>query len=290
MKEMQDNNLFGEDSTPTSPVPMIKEIALRDITQAVDLTEFRKQNYEAKHNCTDFLLPVGNSGTDDASSCDYPAANNDNFDWTTSQEESEDTPVVISNNGYCEKIENETGTEPNNKPTSKVTSVSCAVTHTYSSPVYESSPTLGTIDENSASRKREHLYAVPTDVAEGHITPNGDVTSKDHSPYRKQIKFALDLDTSPDSTAADDKPLRRSSVPDSKLPKESRTFHPLKRQTVHARRDKTLSSFNLEKCSKEELLLMWKSSEVDLTEKLQAAVKDKQRLETKLTSMKSTAV
>jgi len=293
---MQDNNLFGEDSTPTSPVPMIKEIALRDMTQAVDLTEFRKQNHhESKHNSTDLLLPLVLSNNEDTSPGGYPTANNDAFEWSSPQKESTFTPTVIPNNGYCERIEDETKEFNNSHPLSASNSTSNDVSHIYSSPVYETSQLLETIKENTVCKGRDHLHGVPTEVTGDFLTPNGNVSPRNdlNTPKRKEIKFALETETS-GPLLFDDKPARRSSVPDSKLPKESRTFHPRKRQTVHGnRRDKTHSSFNVEKFSKEELLLMWKSSEVEYNEKLKAVVKDRQRLETKLTAMElhlSTAV
>lgn len=276
---MQDNNLFGEDSTPTSPTPMIKEISLRDITQAVDLKEFRKQNHEGKNNCTDLLLPLGTCNRDDSST----SVNNDGFDWTTPQTETaESSSVSLSSETDKGVFSNDLAQYHSNKN---------GGTHTYSSPVFESNPVLETIDENNTATG--HFYDVPSDIREENLTPNGDVVSEEVLPKRKEIKFALEFETS-DSAESNEKPARRLSIPDTKLPKESRTFHPRKRQTIHGnRRDRTQSSFNVEKFSKEELLLMWKSSEVELNQKLKAAVKDKQRLETKLSAMKlhmSTAV
>lgn len=293
MKEMQDNNLFGEDSTPTSPTPMIKEIALRDITQAVDLTEFRKQNHEQKNHCTELLLPRSSSTRGDT---DNASVNNDGFEWSSPKLESGGKASTSSSNGICSATIVEKDIELKRlKSENALTSES---NHTYSSPVTESIPSLKSIaDTNSVGR--DHLYDVPSDVHEGLLTPNGDVAPGEPSPKRKEIKFVLETETEEETEYNNEQTVRRLSVPDSsitgtKMPKESRTFHPRKRQTVHGnRRDKNLSNFNVERFSKEELLLMWKSSEVELNEKLQAAVKDKQRLETKLTAMKlhmSTAV
>lgn len=85
---MQDNNLFGDDSQPSTPVPKITEISLKDITQVVDMDEFRKQNLEFKGNCSDLLLPGKETNVDDCST-------NAGFDWTPPQKDEHDLSSEI---------------------------------------------------------------------------------------------------------------------------------------------------------------------------------------------------
>lgn len=142
-------------------------------------------------------------------------------------------------------------------------------------------------------KREEHVYAVPSELDPClpiQKTPNGDMFSDEYKPRRRELSFSPDACPRKDGLALKNEigapAFRRLSIPDTQT-KESRTFHPRKRQTVHGnRREKTQSNLDIEHFSKEELLLMWKSSELELSNKLEAAVKDKQRLETKLNALK----
>lgn len=289
MKEMQDNNLFGDDSQPSTPVPKITEISLKDITQVVDLDEFRKQNLELKGNCSDFLLPV----KDDDSST------NAAFDWTPPAPNTLDlsseilTSCVFNKKRANDSVDTIFAPRGDDK-TNSVDQLS-EKRETYSKPFFDIEPNLETISETGSIKAEANIYGVQSKLdfclPTHKKTPNGDMFSEEYRPKRKELSFSKEACSS--CTASSDphseagsSAIRRLSIPEIKA-KDSRTFHPRKRQTVHGnRREKCQTNFDIENVSKEELLLMWKSSELELSDKLEAAVKDKQRLETKLTALK----
>lgn len=288
MKEMQDNNLFGDDSLPNEPAPQITEISLRDIGQAVDLTEFRKQNLQMANTCGDFLLPVKETNVDECST-------NVAFDWTPPQTNANAlSPGLLSSSSFpvsfpeTNTLACETNEVNEFDPFTAKTEPS-----SYATPFFDIEPTLETISETVSLQDQEHDNPSETDpcILIQKKTPNGDMFSDEYRPKRRELTFSTD--SCPSRPASHDHnsdlyapAIRRLSIPDTNT-KDSRTFHPRKRQTVHGnRRDKSQRNFDIEKFSKEELLLMWKSSELELNDKLDAAVKDKQRLETKLTALK----
>ncbi|XP_060554663.1 uncharacterized protein LOC132715643 isoform X2 [Ruditapes philippinarum] len=281
MKEMQDNNLFGDDSQPSTPVPKITEISLKDITQVVDMDELRKQNLEFKGNCGDLLLPVRETNVDDCST-------NAGFDWTPPQKDEHDLSTeILSSCSFSSSFSTGNSSvqkNPDNFDPLRYKSET--------PPLIESS--LQTISETNLVKREEHVYDVPSELDPclplQKKTPNGDMFSDEYKPKRRELSFSPDACPQKGGVVLNNEKgvssFRRLSIPDTKT-KESRTFHPRKRQTVHGnRRDKTQSNLDIEHFSKEELLLMWKSSELELSNKLEAAVKDKQRLETKLNALK----
>ncbi|XP_045160468.1 glutamate receptor ionotropic, NMDA 3A-like [Mercenaria mercenaria] len=307
MKEMQDNNLFGDDSQPSTPAPKITEISLKDITQVVDLNEFRKQNLEFKGNCSNLLLPVKESNVDDCSTNEGfdwtpPQANahdsftKDDFDWIPPQKSVHDLSTEILSScsfpgSYSISDTTEKDSDTDNFDPLKIKGESSSFT----TPFFEIEPSLQTISETNPLTAEDNMYDSPSELDPclpvQNKTPNGDMFSDEYKPKRKELSFSPDACSS--RRASGDAgnevcapAIRRLSIPETKT-KESRTFHPRKRQTVHGnRRDKSQTKLDIEHFSKEELLLMWKSSELELSNKLEAAVKDKQRLETKLNALK----
>ncbi|XP_052777866.1 glutamate receptor ionotropic, NMDA 3A-like [Mya arenaria] len=296
MKEMQDNNLFGDESTPCSPSPQIREISLRDITQAVDLSEFRKQNMiENQEHLLDFTLPTKVKDFDESTSLNHRSVSHDGFDWSAQQSDSQDILTGIASEDPLiseSSAVNDPPTINDAEEFGPFVSNNAQEAHTYTSPVFELEPSHSIELVTETKSGREHLYDVPLEIrqcdSKEKKTPNGDLFSDEYRPKRKELSFAPESHTvrRNSSDQLKDQHMRRLSIPDTK-PKDSRTFHPRKRQTIHGnRRGKTSTGFNVDKFSKEELLLMWKSSELEMNERLQTAVKDKQRLETKLTALK----
>lgn len=291
MKEMQDNNLFGDDSQPSTPVPKITEISLKDITQVVDLDEFRKQNLELKGNCSDFLLPV----KDDDSST------NAAFDWTPPPSNTLDlsseilTTCVFNEKRADDSVDTIFTARDDNKTNSVDQFSKKRETSSHSKPFFDTEPNLETISETGSLKAESNVYGVQSKhefcLHTHNKTPNGDMFSEEYRPKRKELSFSKEAcssrtESNDPHSEAGSSAIRRLSIPEIKS-KDSRTFHPRKRQTVHGnRREKCQTNFDIENVSKEELLLMWKSSELELSDKLEAAVKDKQRLETKLTALK----
>lgn len=290
MKEMQDANLFGDETCPNTPSPHITEISLKDIVQAVDLNEFRKQNHEDRGNCRDKLLPVKENNSEQST-----VASNAAFDLTPPDPVTDLSTEVL--NMFADYYpENGTIKETN---TDEEEFVQFKTNSNNLCPIreQEGETAVEVLSETETNSCSEQVYDVPSEVLPACIsknkTPNGDMFSNDHKQTNKELSFSPSVFSRTDENEsgvsnADLYPStnRRFSSPDNNT-KDSRTFHPRKRQTVHGnRRDRTHRHIEVEKFSKEELMLMWKSSELELNEKLKEAVKDKQRLETKLTALK----
>lgn len=286
---MQDNNLFGDDTAPSSSMPEITEISLRDITQAVDLTEFRKQNLEHKTHCHDLLLPVKETDVDI-----FNAA----FDWTPPHPETTD----LTSHCLVGDLFEQNLTEKRERMTENSEQVAFDLCSLNSSSVSNSRPffdvesNLETISETEPLTDRDIECDSPLEtdpcLTVQMKTPNGDLFSDEYKPKQRGLSCSsepCEAETAADGEDTDDtgnSTERRISIPNTNM-KDSRTFHPRKRQIVQGRgRDMTHSNFDVDRFSKEELLLMWKSSELELSERLEMAVKDKQRLESKLSALK----
>ncbi|KAL4235675.1 hypothetical protein ACF0H5_004070 [Mactra antiquata] len=289
MKEMQDANLFGDETVPNTPSPHITEISLKDIAQAVDLNEFRKQNLEEREHCREKLLPVKEVDNEHEHTT---VASNAGFDFTPPQTTPDLSTEVFSLFPDC-CSENDT----REHVTTIVPGVGQPDKGGYDvcqrwRQTLESS--LDVVSETDNENCSENGYDIEPDEATSMLStkaPNGDIFSNNHKQSNNELTFApniLNHDAEKDVFNDDLYPstCRRSSTPET-ITKDSRTFHPRKRQTVHGnRRDRNQLSIEVDKFSKEELMLMWKSSELELNAKLKEAVKDKQRLQSKLTALK----
>ncbi|KAH3695908.1 hypothetical protein DPMN_083366 [Dreissena polymorpha] len=305
MKQMQDNHLFGDDTSQMSLTPDIREVSLRNISQAVDLEEFRKQNQlENLCHLDDIVIPRRQAKTDETEfKCSFTNLN-DGFNWSfpnsdsheiNARPSSSDT-LYDTNKKRCNGMESALNDSDEFGPFITGT----LDTNSFNCPVFEvgSYPSPVVHSDKRYSRSEEHVYEVPAGSLSDcnhkpKITSNGDAFSNIIKPKTKMLSFAqepfLTTDNSSEASSVatcDVVQQRRLSIPETKQ-KDSRTFHPRKRQTIHGnRRGRSQTAFKVDKFSKEELLLMWKPSELELNDKLHADVKDKQRHDTKLNSPK----
>lgn len=289
MQEMQDNNLFGDDSTPTTPAPHITEISLKDISSAVDLNEFRRQQREelVKHKL------IKTSAIDE--SVDLP-------DWLTKPSE----PDPSSDNTIYEPEAESASLSREISPGESLISRgllechdsstcdrSAEATSFYASPSLEKQTEFELIEETLESDE-EHVddtsCGIPLNADSSHTArgdyysplPNGNAFGDKYRPLR--LNETMDrnkcLLQGGSSGSRDNGLSRRASFPDKgKLgglePRK-------KRKSFNERSGRTDYSFNIDKFTKEELLCMWKSKELELNARLKEAVKDKEKLEHKL--------
>ena len=289
MQDLKDNNLVDDTGTAA---PEIIEIPLRDLCTNIDLDALRKQNEPAD--------------ADD----DWPSSWQD--DWLLPDRE-EMTPLNAANNSSHEEI-----CETNNCSPLLETSQN----GTLDSPnrnSLEDDPDDGENEEttNSAGEKDltpinlEECKLVDIDINEPTTTQMAVVPFRRRSNPR--VRFADngrlscgDLTSLPGempnnvnddryskckSSWCEDRNNILASV-DSKdtsvLPMKNNQFKSLiwKRPSLQ---DQLLPSmqtgFCVESITKEELLVMWKTSEIELTRRLEKALKEKARLEQKLADL-----
>ena len=295
MKEMEDNNLFGSDATEASPSPQITEISLRDITQAVDLSEFKRQNREDIGDLSSIFTYLKESNVDDNNWSTSPASPGNE---TTDKPPTFSLEVDSNNFSLIDVSSGENLISTGSTPTAETPQIQISdqpsinsaadfnddftyakglLNHKSVDNREQTCLDLFQESDNDSKRKKELNFALDTDC----VTPNGDLRSRNHKTFQNQL-FSTSSDSRNEFGGNTEGPLvRHFSM--QKSNKDSRTYHPRKRQSVYGNNKPSGGrNFNVEKFSKEELLLMWKSSELDLNQKLEAAKKDKEKLESKL--------
>ena len=283
---MRDNNLFGDDSTPNTPAPEITEISLKDISSAVDLNEFRRQQKEelSRHKLVkENEIDEGNDLPDWLAKSSETGPSHDNIIF---EKEAETNPLSLEISpgesfiarGLLECHDSSICDRPADDSS------------IYASPVIEKYTGFGLIEETlepDTERIEDTSCGILMSEDDTHATrgefysqlPNG-------NPYRP-LRLHETTDTNKcvlqrmDSNSRGSNINRRSSFP---LKRQSGSSESRRKRTSFNERSgrKTDYSFNIDKFTKEELLCMWKSKELELNARLNEAVKDKERLEHKL--------
>lgn len=293
MQEMQDNNLFGDDSTPNTPAPQITEISLKDISSAVDLNEFRRQQREEliRHKLT-----KENAIEDSLDLPDWLAKESETtsfHDNTTFPSESETASCsreispseCLISRGLLECHD------------SSICDRTADASSFYASPKTVNQPTFDLIEEaletdNEQAKGSDYGISVGNDrknITRGEYykpLPNGNLFADSYRPLRLDETITANRCHLVSRTNSGETGLnRRSSLPNhhektglSESRKKRKSFY----DKSGSRADKTDYSFNIDQFTKEELLCMWKSKELELNARLKEAVKDKEKLEHKL--------
>ena len=263
MKDMKDKNLFGEDDSPNAAPPCITEVSLREIGTKIDFNALKSQTYE-------------NPNGSDVDNDDNKAY----ADWFLSNPaecQSLNEFITTSDVFSTQNRENELISKDNspNVPTEKK---------------YESSDGETENDSSDESEQTRLLSGTcssitPTRVPNGHL-PNQYIQESSegmccNNSDEKHLKTLNKM-----SSKAF---LHRSysiSTCDPTIDSEMNR----KLSTVHSARRKSDMSVPivLDDLTKEELLLLWKASEVDLGTKLDNALREKLRLEEKMASYEGT--
>ena len=300
---MQDNNLFGDDSTPASPAPLITEISLKDISSAVDLNEFRRQQRE---ELSRYKLTKEKAIDDSA---DLP-------EWLLKPSE----PLNSRENAIYES-ETETATcshdiSPGGSLISRgllechdssICDRSADANPFYASPVIDHSPPIYDLIEDNVEPENERQNNSNCGTASGDNRaytarekylkplPNGNLFADSYRPLRIDETVTSKRCLLNDRFDSQDVELnRRSSLPINRGHGQLSLLEPRKKRKsfydrtatrpgrTGNRTDRTDYSFNIDQFSKEELLCMWKSKELELNTRLKEAVRDKEKLEHKL--------
>ena len=282
---MRDNNLFGDDSCPPTPAPEITEISLKDISSAVDLNEFRRQQREqlsrhklVKENEIDEDLNLPEWLT--KPSVTVPPHDNMIFEKETeSQSLSRDISPGDSfiSRGLLECHDSSICDRP------------AEDNSFYASPVTEKYTGFDLIEETiepESERVEDTSCGLFIGDDDTHAT-RGDFYSQlpNGNPYRP-LRLHETMDTNRcllqrmDSNPRDLNISRRSSLP----ARRSGSSESRRKRTSFNEKSGSKSgySFNIDKFTKEELLCMWKSKELELNARLSEAVRDKEKLEHKL--------
>ena len=294
---MQDNNLFGDESSPASPAPQITEISLKDISSAIDLNEFRRQQREELRR---HKLTKDNAIEDNSDLPEWLMKPSEQFDShenaifepeveTASSSRDISPGECLISRGLLECHD------------SSICDRSAEANPFYASPIIDipPPPSYDLIEETIEPESEPQIDSI-CGTASGDIEaytardkhikplPNGNLFADSYRPLRIDetvtSKRCL-LNDRTDSRQTDVS--RRSSLPINNGDSRQSLIRPRKKrksfyERTGTRPDRGDYSFNIDQFTKEELLCMWKSKELELNTRLKEAVRDKEKLEHKL--------
>ncbi|KAL5022257.1 hypothetical protein ScPMuIL_001412 [Solemya velum] len=269
MKQMKDNNLFGDDS-PDAETPCITEISLKDLCQQIDLEALRRPRRS-------------DEGLDDASKLIDEWPDNWQDDWLLPESPVHvPGPSALSDDldTSLDNVNSENALLPSLRIESEVTLEK------------QSEIQCDTVIE-SVCRPPPPQYSELRFVEKlpnGHLSC-GDIASLSHDRF---IRSNLDNNIKPRTQSWDDDTYGHSDcqiegpfvLPSRQGPLCSAAK--TQRSLSDGHSPPMLPNVNMhlvDDVSKEDLLLMWKKSEIEMSQKLDQALLEKSRLEKKLAQL-----
>ena len=297
---MQDNNLFGDESSPASPAPQITEISLKDISSAIDLNEFRRQQREEMHR---HKLTKENAIDD----------NTDLPEWLIKPSDQLDSHENAVYEPEAETASSSRDISPGESLISRgllechdssICDRPSEANPFYASPIIDipPPPSYDMIEETiepETESQHDSAFGNATGDTETYTAldkpikplPNGNLFADSYRPLRSDdtvtSKRCLLNERTDRTDFSQGENTRRSSLPINKGDSRHSFTGPRKKrksfyERTGSRPDRGDYSFNIDQFTKEELLCMWKSKELELNTRLKEAVRDKEKLEHKL--------
>jgi len=274
---MKDKNLFGDDESPTAVEPCITEISLKDLCTKIDFEALKSQTYE--------LGGVEDSGDDDDPNNWFLEDNENKFskgdnperfssmqkEICSSLPEVDEKDVVyepvITGQEECEKYKKEDNKEENE----------------------DDNESDSAINEQTELINHDKNDSAPDAFGE---LPNGHVSyvpsQSNKSPDSYKYPQAQLSDSSDDKVISPSPSIQRSSSFLRRQDNENSRSHSRKRKswtepTTGRRKSDNVLTYN--DITKDELLLMWKASELTLGNRLDKALREKTKLEKKIAEL-----
>ena len=262
---MRNNNLFGDDSPTNTEAPCITEISLKELSSNIDFNALKSQFQEGELSSTDDLERNENSNN----------TKKENANWYLREEDMDDEPETkyrcVNNRRHTECFD----TNESNIPfLVKVKKRS----HSASDPYHPEKRRQSLLQPYTEISSNEPVI---DNAIQEELVPNGHLSH--NCKYSHEHQDACSAPPTYDSlnfpNHISQSKCRKKSLPVN----QRRTNHQKRGSLMITKCEKeALASLNYDEFTKDDLLLMWKASEIELRELLEKALREKSVLEKKL--------
>ncbi|OWF44765.1 Glutamate receptor ionotropic, NMDA 3A [Mizuhopecten yessoensis] len=265
MQQMREDKLFGDEDSPVAAPPCITEISLKDVGTKIDFSALKSQIYESE-------VQSGNDGDIDES-CDENR--NDEGDWFLTPPHPKD--VCSYKTGDLEK-------HRSSENLGRCISIP-EVNRMERSPDVGDEEDTSSDSDDSITEQTELLMPspyLPVQI-DSHPIPNGHVPRQLSLDHNESVdNYSRTENITIDSENREYRQRTASSFNENKRQnhRKRKTWHEL-----NSRRKSDVLPVKYEEISKDDLLLMWKTSEIDLGDRLDRALKEKNKLEMRIAQL-----